>query len=149
MAAADRFWAKVVDQGDCWEWIGAKQPNVGYGRFNVSGNFVAMAHRWAYETMISEIPEGLVIDHLCRNAGCVNPYHLEPVPQRENVRRGNAGAALAARRRAITHCARAGHELAGSNLYVDRRGRRSCRECARVGDRERKRRKRQAERGLQ
>lgn len=45
------------------------------------------AHRWAYEFLVGEIPEGLTLDHLCRNKACVMPDHLEPVTQAENHRR--------------------------------------------------------------
>lgn len=48
---------------------------------------VTSAHRFAYELMRADIPEGLQIDHLCSNPPCVNPWHLEPVTVRENVRR--------------------------------------------------------------
>lgn len=36
------------------------------------------------------LPEGMVLDHKCKNPACVNPKHLEPVSQSENCRRGNA-----------------------------------------------------------
>ncbi|WP_396092344.1 HNH endonuclease, partial [Erwinia amylovora] len=41
--------------------------------------------------MIGPIPDGLVLDHLCRVRRCCNPDHLEPVGFVENVRRGDAG----------------------------------------------------------
>ncbi|MGH9151353.1 MAG: HNH endonuclease [Acidimicrobiales bacterium] len=34
-------------------------------------------------------PEGLTLDHLCRDRRCVNPAHLEPVTVAENLRRGH------------------------------------------------------------
>ena len=73
------FWARVVKGPDCWEWQGPRDTS-GYGRH---GHF--RAHRVAYQLMVEPIPVGLVLDHLCRNPGCVNPDHLEPVTTRENT----------------------------------------------------------------
>lgn len=124
---AARFWAKVEAQGQCWIWTAAKVGK-GYGHFNQGGKpKMILAHRWAYEAMVSEIPEGLELDHLCRNKACVNPDHLEPVTHAINVARNpnaiNNTCGL------ITHCP-AGHEYndANTRLY---RGRRHCRLCAR------------------
>lgn len=58
------------------------------GCFALSGKKHVLVHRFAYEQVKGPIPEGLFIDHLCRNRGCVNPNHLEPVTNRENVMRG-------------------------------------------------------------
>lgn len=91
LSQAERFWSKVDRRGaeDCWEWLASRQPN-GYGQFSPGGRAGGMttAHRVAYELTFGPIPEGLSIDHLCRNRGCVNPAHLEAVSQRENVQRG-------------------------------------------------------------
>lgn len=81
----ERFW-RAVDVGDCWEWMLSTTGN-GYGVFSVSGKN-ALAHRWSYENLVEPVPDGLVIDHLCRNRLCVNPDHMEPVTNAENVRRG-------------------------------------------------------------
>ena len=78
----ESFIAKVEFGGECWEWQAVKTK--GYGIFR--GN---QAHRWAYQQWCGQIPEGLVIDHLCKNPGCVNPDHLEAVTQRENLRRSD------------------------------------------------------------
>jgi hypothetical protein len=86
----ERFWSKVDATGDCWEWTG--QAVQGYGSFTsrASGTRSGRigAHRWAYQTLIGPVPEGLVLDHRCRNTRCVSPTHLDPVTQGENVRRG-------------------------------------------------------------
>lgn len=75
-----KFWGYVLPTGFCWEWTGQKDS--GYGRY--SGR---PAHRVTYEVLVGPIPDGLTLDHLCRNKGCVNPDHLEPVTSSENTRR--------------------------------------------------------------
>jgi hypothetical protein len=88
------------------------------------------AHRLAWEAANGQIPEGLEIDHLCRQRDCVNPAHLEPVTSRVNGLRGDAGLASGAQQRAKTHCPK-GHPYSGENLYVDATGRRHCKTCRR------------------
>lgn len=86
-----RFWAKVDrHEGGCWVWMGGVNRK-GYGQFGVltaEGVVGYRAHRLAYELEVGAIPPGMVLDHLCRNRRCVNPDHLEPVSDSENVRRG-------------------------------------------------------------
>ena len=88
--ALDRFNARTTrsDQG-CWEWSGAKDGD-GYASMHYAGRCYR-AHRFAYEQFVGPIPKGLVLDHLCRNRGCVRPDHLEPVTNAENIRRGETG----------------------------------------------------------
>lgn len=124
-----RFWSKVEKTEGCWTWLGTMHPD-GYGRFWAEGR-QHWAHRWAYELEVGPIPSGLVIDHLCRNRACVNPEHLEPVTNIENVLRGESASARAARRE---KCIR-GHRYDEENTYIDSRGVRSCRSCRRERDR--------------
>jgi hypothetical protein len=74
----------------CWVWQRGVTA-LGYG-CDKDG----MAHRVYYERHKGPIPEGLYIDHLCRNPPCVNPDHLEPVTPAENIRRGRNAKLVAA-----------------------------------------------------
>ncbi len=129
---ADRFVEKIkinLDSG-CWEWTSSKVQN-GYGNIWVGDpdRRCAMAHRVAYELLVGPIPEGMTLDHLCRVRHCVNPAHLEPVTNRENLLRGEGFSAVNARK---THCKR-GHEFNERNAYyrTKRRGgfERDCKLC--------------------
>ncbi len=115
----ERFW-QYVEKGDgCWEWTGAEVGGYGYFRL---GPRQVKAHRMAYELLVGPIPDDLVIDHLCRNTGCVNPAHMEPVSAGENVRRAG---------HAMTTCRR-GHPFDEANTRFDKRGCRVCRACQRL-----------------
>ena len=111
--------SRVAPGPNCWEWLG-RRDHKGYGKFQRR-----MAHRAVYEATIGEIPDGLQLDHLCRNRGCVNPAHLEPVTSAENTRRGVGIPAINAAKLA---CAR-GHLFTPENTYTDDRRRRDCRAC--------------------
>lgn len=121
----ERFWSHVRSEGDCLVWTGCKSS--GYGRFGL-GRRSIRAHRFAF-ALVSEIPPGLELDHLCRNRACVNPEHLEPVRHRENFMRSpitmnrvHAGK---------THCPQ-GHQYEGENLHILPNGWRQCRTCNRA-----------------
>ena len=91
LSTEERFWLKV-DKGSsddsCWLWTaGSQGKRCRYGIFTVSSHNDVKAHRFAYELLVSPIPDGLELDHLCRNTLCVNPVHLEPVTHAENLRR--------------------------------------------------------------
>lgn len=127
MSADERFWAKIDASGACWMWT-ASTNGVGYGQF-WNGSRLVKAHRWSYERFVGPIPDGLQLDHLCRNRACVDPAHLEPVTGRTNVLRGATVVAAKAKQ---SHCIR-GHLLAGGNLYVEPGGRkRKCKTCQTV-----------------
>lgn len=132
----DRFLEKTrATSSGCIEWT-ASTNGVGYGMFFVDWdggrNFKMLAHRWYYEYARGPIPEGLHLDHLCRNPICVNPDHLEAVTQRENTLRGIG---VAAQHAAKTECVN-GHPFTGENLILRSNGVwRDCRECHRAKDR--------------
>jgi uncharacterized UBP type Zn finger protein len=90
----------------------------------VDGKWV-YAHRVSYEAANGPIPEGLVIDHLCRVAACINPDHLEAVTQRENMLRGVGPVAVNVQKTRCTH----GHLFDSDNTYWTSVGARQCRAC--------------------
>ena len=110
--------------GRCVEWTGVIAGK-GYGRIYVTRTRSVMAHRAIYEGCFGKIPDGLVIDHLCRKPNCINPRHMEIVTNKENVLRGVGISAMNAKK---THCKR-GHELSGKNLIPRANGARVCRTC--------------------
>jgi hypothetical protein len=117
---------EIADDG-CWVWTGSLDDN-GYARFTVSAEQRAKpAYRVAYELIAGPVPDGLTLDHLCRNRACVNPEHLEPVTQGENVMRSPLS--VSGRNIRKTHCPR-GH------AYDRRRpnGSRRCSRCDKAAD---------------
>ena len=78
----DRFWAKVNKSGDCWEWIGWKN-RWGYGQLSANKKR-HLSHRVSYQMAKGPIPDGMFIDHICRNRACVRPEHLRIVNAKEN-----------------------------------------------------------------
>ena len=123
-----------VADGGCLEWTGALR--MGYGKFRGVAGRTTTAHRVVWETFVGPIPEGLELDHLCRNRKCVNPDHLEPVTRRENLRRGSNGVLK-------THCPH-GHEYTDENTIHRKadgtrhrpNGARECRICKNARDTE-------------
>lgn len=127
-----KFNSKIVisdelfyNSSPCWQWTAYTLR--GHGHFNIgSGKY--LAHRINYFLIKKSIPDGLVLDHLCKNKGCVNPDHLEPVTFGENARRGRT---IDANR---THCSY-GHEFTQENTYIHKNNRstsgfiRACRTC--------------------
>lgn len=120
--AIDRFNEQISksDETGCWDWTGTKQAN-GYSSFYLRGRLLR-GHRWSYENFVGPIPDGLQIDHLCRNRACVNPKHLEPVTAQENTRRAMRDACVN------------GHAFTEENVYMHS-GKRYCRECRRTRNR--------------
>lgn len=128
-----KFWSRVdfLSPGGCWKWTGSVDGS-GYGQARHDARLMR-AHRITYLSLIGPLPEGLVLDHLCRNILCCNPDHLEAVTQAENVRRGHGGKHW----REKTHCPR-GHSYSGDNLYTNTKGHRFCRKCKSIRAAERR-----------
>ena len=134
----------------CVLWAGSV-TNEGYGQMTFARKGYKTerlsVHRVAYELAKGRIPDGMVIDHLCRNRRCINVSHLEVVTQRENVMRSPI--AMGALNAAKTHCAQ-GHEYTPENTYIFRSGpprtttMRVCRTCRRRRNRNYAARKRAA-----
>lgn len=126
----DRFWEKVdkdgpvpahrPDLGPCWVWTAALCK--GYAQF-WDGQRQRRAHRWFWEQENGPVPDGLELDHLCRNRACVRPSHLEAVTGKVNCERGNTGQNNAQK----THCPH-GHSL--EDAYRGSKGERKCASCA-------------------
>lgn len=110
-----------IGVGCCWWWTGKINKRQGYG---IANN--AMAHRSFYKVIVNaDLSDDLVLDHLCRNTLCVNPDHLEPVTQRENLMRG---ATVSARAAKATHCPQ-GHPYDEENTITKKNGDRGCKAC--------------------
>lgn len=122
--------ARVYPVTGCLEWTG-RLDREGYGTVWIKAGLpkprLCAAHRVSYEVFVGPIPEGLQIDHLCRNRRCINPQHLEPVTGRVNTRRSPfTPASINAAR---TECVN-GHAFDEVNTYVNpRTGWRNCRAC--------------------
>jgi hypothetical protein len=126
----ERFWSRVdrngpavwEGHGPCWVWTRPLDSN-GYSH----GIGRERGHVFSYRLTYGPIPEGMEIDHLCRNHACVRPDHLEAVPPRINNLRGMSVAAINARK---THCIH-GHPFNERNTYIRKDGgARQCRQCA-------------------
>lgn len=129
--ALERFEENLCYMGDCIAWAG--DSKIGYGVLKINHGKKQkrmMAHKFSWELVNGKVPDGLELDHLCRNPICVNPAHLEPVTHAENIRRWASF---------ITHCPN-GHEYNESNTRITPIGHKICRVCHR--EREKYRRKR-------
>lgn len=120
----------------CLVWKGTTFP-FGYGEIWYEGR-PRLVHKIVFEALARPVPDGLELDHVCRNPPCCEPSHLEPVSHRENVLRGDGVAAKCARK---THCPK-GHPYDEANTRIGPKGQRFCRKCHVANETERRRRKR-------
>jgi hypothetical protein len=113
------------DENGCWRWKGYIWET-GYACFwldEAAGN--VRAARWACEFTWGPL-ESNEPDHLCLVKDCVNPWHLEPVTHKENVRRCDSPPGINARK---VVCLR-GHAFTPENTYLTKDGqRRQCKIC--------------------
>ena len=120
----ERITSKITQQDGCWSW-GGRHQNGGYPYVRWNGRWMGL-HRVVMAVRGHDI-DGMDVDHLCRNPGCMNPDHLEVVTHAENMDRTRPD-----------RCRRAGHDWSDpKNVYVRANGRRYCAECSRRDARER------------
>lgn len=96
----------------CWIWTGYTNKD-GYARLDSEN-----AHRVFYREFVGEIEEGHDIDHLCKRRNCVNPAHLESVPEAENLRRIVKRIPVGG---ILVKICRDGHLIRGENLRILRK----------------------------
>lgn len=118
----EHVFKRVEITGFCWNWD--RVSGAGYGYVQVEGKMWRV-HRLVYTLLVGPIPEGLFLDHLCRNRRCCNPDHLEPVTNQVNNQRGLTGY----HNKIKTHCPH-GHAYMPWSTYIDKTtGSRRCKVC--------------------
>ncbi len=130
--ALERLMERRLIVGECWVPKKGKHPTGYYSigiRIGDNKYKNIRVHNLSYEAFVGPIPEGLELDHLCRNKGCFRPEHLEPVTHNENMKHDDKALGI---RSAATHC-KLGHKFTKENTYwrPDRANSRSCVICSR------------------
>ncbi len=110
------------EKSTCWLWLRGKRK--GYGCVWWDG-MSRPASRLYYLRLVGPIHDELQIDHLCRNIGCVNPSHLEPVTAQVNTLRSKSPSSKNARKTRCIH----GHPFFDQQVNI--RGHRICMPCLR------------------
>src|SRR5215207_8212992 len=125
----NRFIDKIQFTDTCWLWTSSLDES-GYGMFWFDGKSIR-SHVLSFLWFSGPIPEGMTLDHFLRNKDrtkckkhCVNPDHIEPVPQGVNAKRG---AGWHRDSSGLLKCKR-GHSLS-DNPIITKNGGRACREC--------------------
>jgi len=113
----------VIESELCVEWTG--WTGRGYGLIRICGKCYRV-HRLAWQEKHGPIPAGLFVCHRCDNPSCFNVRHLFLGTQSDNM--SDAAAKGRHWKQRGTHCVN-GHPFSGSNVRLDRQGRRVCRTC--------------------
>ena len=116
----------IIAKNGCWDWQGYVDKT-GYAGFLVNHKRL-LVHRFSYEIFNGHIPNGITVDHICKNRKCVNPWHLDLTTRFENVQRG---ANKIAQNAGKLNCPQ-GHSYSGENLYVTKKGFRQCKTCQKI-----------------
>jgi hypothetical protein len=126
----ERIRNKIDFTENCWIWK-KKVSKAGYGRYSVRRKNLPTkdytVHRIIYELLVGPVPQGLELDHLCRNRRCCNPAHLEAVTHKVNNNRGMGPSGINSRK---THC-KNGHAFTEENTcyLMNPKQKRRCRIC--------------------